>query len=355
MDIIEIIFWTSTSLIIYSTIIYLFLLTLLKNKNFVIDENYTPSITMIICAHNEEKNIQNKLNNIQNLDYPLEKIEVILADDGSDDSTVGIAKNFKFVKVLSLDRLGKTSAQNEAVKVAKNKILVFSDANNIYNSNALKKLVRNFADKRVGVVCGELRYNQEKSEESFYWKYEIAIKKAESKRGWLLGANGSMYAVRRNSYVPLQNDSISDHIEPIKIYGNGLNIIYESEAIAIEDAPKNILARKRRIILRSLISIKYILKELNPFRKRSIYIPYVSHKLIRWFSPIFLLIILLTSGLLINYSNIYMYLFGIQILFYFLGLIFSPIRYFLMVNIAAFLAIIDWLLGKKQNTWDVIR
>lgn len=355
MDIIEIIFWTSTSLIIYSTIIYLFLLNLLKNKNFVIDENYTPSITMIICAHNEEKNIQNKLNNIQNLDYPLEKIEVILADDGSDDSTVSIAKNFKFVKVLSLDRLGKTSAQNEAVKVAKNKILVFSDANNIYNSNALKKLVRNFADKRVGVVCGELRYIQENSEESFYWKYEIAIKKAESKRGWLLGANGSIYAVRRNSYVPLQNDSISDHIEPIKIYGNGLNIIYESEAIAIEDAPKNILARKRRIILRSLISIKYILKELNPFRKRSIYIPYVSHKLIRWFSPIFLLIILLTSGLLINYSNIYMYLFGIQILFYFLGLIFSPIRYFLMVNIAAFLAIIDWLLGKKQNTWDVIR
>ena len=355
MGIVEIIFWISISLIIYSTIIYLILLNLFRNNDYVVDEDYLPTITLIICAYNEEKNILNKFKNVEDLEYPMEKIQVILADDGSDDRTVEIAKSFNFVNVLSLDRSGKTSAQNEAVKIAENDILVFSDANSIYHPNAIKKLARNFADKRVGVVCGELRYHEEKSGESIYWNYEIAIKKGESRNGWLIGANGSIYAVRRESYVPLPKDAISDHLEPIKVYGNGLDIIYESEAIAIEDAPKNVLLRKRRIILRSLISMKYILNELNPFRKRSIYIPYVSHKLIRWFTPIFLLLIFLSSGLLIDYSNMYLYMFYSQIFFYFLGLTISPIRYFLKMNIASLLAIIDWLKGKKQDTWEVIR
>ena len=355
MGIVEIIFWLSISLIIYSTIIYLILLNLFRNNDYVVDEDYLPTITLIICAYNEEKNILNKFKNVEDLEYPMEKIQVILADDGSDDRTVEIAKSFNFVNILSLDRSGKTSAQNEAVKIAQNDILVFSDANSIYHPNAIKKLARNFADQRVGVVCGELRYHEEKSEESIYWNYEIAIKKGESRNGWLIGANGSIYAVRRESYVPLPKDAISDHLEPIKVYGNGLDIIYESEAIAIEDAPINVLLRKRRIILRSLISMKYILNELNPFRKRSIYIPYVSHKLIRWFTPIFLLLIFLSSGLLINYSNMYLYMFYSQIFFYLLGLTISPIRYFLKVNIASLLAIIDWLKGKKQDTWEVIR
>ena len=355
MGIVEIIFWISISLIIYSTIIYLILLNLFRNNDYVVDEDYLPTITLIICAYNEEKNILNKFKNVEDLEYPMEKIQVILADDGSDDRTVEIAKSFNFVNILSLDRSGKTSAQNEAVKIAQNDILVFSDANSIYHPNAIKKLARNFADQRVGVVCGELRYHEEKSEESIYWNYEIAIKKGESRNGWLIGANGSIYAVRRESYVPLPKDAISDHLEPIKVYGNGLDIIYESEAIAIEDAPINVLLRKRRIILRSLISMKYILNELNPFRKRSIYIPYVSHKLIRWFTPIFLLLIFLSSGLLINYSNMYLYMFYSQIFFYLLGLTISPIRYFLKVNIASLLAIIDWLKGKKQDTWEVIR
>ena len=355
MGIVEIIFWISISLIIYSTIIYLILLNLFRNNDYVVDEDYLPTITLIICAYNEEKNILNKFKNVEDHEYPMEKIQVILADDGSDDRTVEIAKSFNFVNILSLDRSGKTSAQNEAVKIAQNDILVFSDANSIYHPNAIKKLARNFADQRVGVVCGELRYHEENSEESIYWNYEIAIKKGESRNGWLIGANGSIYAVRRESYVPLPKDAISDHLEPIKVYGNGLDIIYEPEAIAIEDAPKNVLLRKRRIILRSLISMKYILNELNPFRKRSIYIPYVSHKLIRWFTPIFLLLIFLSSGLLINYSNMYLYMFYSQIFFYLLVLTISPIRYFLKVNIDSLLAIIDWLKGKKQDTWEVIR
>ena len=355
MVLVEIIFWFSISLIIYSTIFYPVLLSFIRSNIYVVDEKFIPEVSLIISAYNEEKNILKKLRNIDDLDYPKEKLQVILANDGSDDRTIEIAKNFDFVNILSLKRSGKTFSQNEAVKIAKNEILVFSDANSIYEPDAIKKLVRNFADKKVGVVCGELQYYEKKSSESLYWNYEIAIKKAESKKGWLIGANGSIYALRRKSYVPLPSDAISDHIEPIKIYGNGLDIIYESEAIAIEESPKDVLLRKRRIILRSLVSMKYLFKELNPLRKRSICIPYISHKLIRWFTPIFLLSIFITSSVLNNISNLYLYIFYIQIICYLFGLVISPVRYFLQVNFASLLAIIDWLLGRKQDTWEVIR
>ena len=342
-------------LIVYTTVIYYLLLKIFKQNDYKKDDTYVPGITLIISAYNEEKCINVKLQNTLKLDYPLEKLQVILADDGSTDTTVKIANGFEFVEILKLARGGKTNAQNEAVKIARNEILVFSDANNTFKKDALKKLVRSFADARVGVVCGELQYNHKHSEENAYWRYEVAVKKAESKNGWLLGANGSIYAVLRKAFVSLPNDSISDHLEPIMVYSNGLDVIYEPEAIAFEDVPDNVLQRKRRIILRSLVSMKYVLALLNPFNKRSVFIPYVSHKLIRWFSPFFLLIIFFTTGLLMNNTNSYSYFLAVQILFYSFGWLFHPIRYFIQVNLASLLAVIDWLTGQRQNTWDVVR
>ena len=355
MNFLQIVFWISFSAIIYTFGLYIVVLKMIRRNHYIKDSDFLPTVSLIICAYNEEKSIAAKLQNTIKLDYPLDKLQVILADDGSTDKTVEIANGFEFVELLKLPRAGKTSAQNEAVKIARNEILVFSDANNIYKVDALKKLVRNFADERVGVACGELQYNEKKSGESFYWEYEVAVKKEESKNGWLLGANGSIYAVRKKAFVTLPEDSISDHLEPIKVYGNGLDVIYEPEAIAIEDVPDNVLRRKRRIILRSLVSMKYVLALLNPFNKRSVFIPYVSHKLIRWFSPFFLLIIFFTTGLLMNNSNSYSYFLAVQILFYSFGWLFHPVRYFIQVNVASLLAIIDWLTGQRQNTWDVVR
>ena len=355
MNFLLFIFWISGGLIIYTTVIYYFILKVLKQNDYEKNEQYLPNISLIICAYNEEKCVAAKLKNTFTLDYPREKLQVILADDGSTDTTVEIANGFEFVEILKLSRGGKTRAQNDAVKIAQNEILVFSDANNIYKKDALKKLVRNFVDKRVGVVCGELQYNNKKSEENYYWKYEVAIKKEESKNGWLLGANGSIYAVRKNVFVPLPEDSISDQLEPIKVYGNGLDVVYEPEAIALEDAPNDVLKRKRRIVLRSLVTMKYVLSLLNPFKKRSVFIPYVSHKLIRWFLPFFLMIIFFTTCLLMNNTNSYSYFFTVQIIFYLFGWLFHPVRYFIQVNLASLLAVIDWLTGRRQNTWDVIR
>ena len=169
MIILQIIFWVNVGLIIYTTVIYYLILKVLKQNNYEKNEQYLPNISLIICTYNEEKNIAVKLENTLKLDYPREKLQVILADDGSTDTTVEIANGFEFVEILKLSRGGKTRAQNDAVKIAQNEILVFSDANNIYKKNALKKLVRNFADKRVGVVCGELQYSNKKSEENYNW------------------------------------------------------------------------------------------------------------------------------------------------------------------------------------------
>jgi cellulose synthase/poly-beta-1,6-N-acetylglucosamine synthase-like glycosyltransferase len=355
MILLKIIFWISISLIIYTSFIYYFILKLLKSKKYIKNNKYLPSISLIICAHNEEKYIYSKLENTQSLDYPTDKLQVILADDGSNDRTIKIAKSFNYIEILSLNRGGKTYAQNESVKLARNEIIVFSDANNIFKKDALKKLVRNFADKRVGVVCGELQYFYKKSEENVYWRYEVSIKKGESKRGWLLGANGSIYAVRKKVYVQLPVDSISDQLEPIKVYGNGMDVIYENEAIAIEDIPNAVLIRKKRIILRSLVSMKYILPLLNPFHKRSIFFPYISHKLIRWFLPLLFLSCLITSIYLSKDDSLFRILLFLQVTFYSLGIVHSGIRYIIKVNIASAMAIIDWMLGKKQTTWNVNR
>ena len=355
MIILQIIFWVNVGLIIYTTVIYYLILKVLKQNNYEKNEQYLPNISLIICTYNEEKNVAVKLENTLKLDYPREKLQVILADDGSTDTTVEIANGFELVEILKLSRGGKTHAQNEAVKKARNEILVFSDANNIYKNDALIKLSRNFADKKVGVVCGELQYHHKQSEENAYWRYEVAIKEAESKHGCLLGANGSIYAVRRDAYISLPIDSISDHLEPILIYGNGLDVIYEPEAIALEDAPDEVLSRKRRIILRSLGSMKYILPLINPFHKRSIFIPYFSHKLIRWFLPFLFLTCFITSLFLSKDNSFFRILIFLQVGFYSLGLIHSGIRYIIKVNIASAMAIVDWVLGKKQTTWNVIR
>ena len=355
MNFLHIVFWISFSAILYTSVLYIVVLKIIRKNHYKKDSDYLPTVSLIICAYNEENNVAIKLENTLKLDYPREKLQVILADDGSTDTTVEIANGFEFVEIMKLSRGGKTRAQNDAVKIAQNEILVFSDANNIYKKDALKKLVRNFADKRVGVVCGELQYNNKKSEENYYWKYEVAIKKAESKNGWLLGANGSIYAVRKNAFVPLPEDSISDQLEPIKVYGNGLDVVYEPEAIAIEDAPIEVLKRKRRIILRSLVTMKYVLSLLNPFKKRSVFIPYVSHKLIRWFLPYFLFFCFLSSIYLSKDSNIFRIILILQVMFYVSGIFHSGMRYIIKVIVASALAIIDWILGKKQTTWTVVR
>jgi cellulose synthase/poly-beta-1,6-N-acetylglucosamine synthase-like glycosyltransferase len=267
--------------------------------------------------------------------------------------------------VIKLPHKGKTNSQNVGITKAKGEIIVFSDANSIYDRKAIKTLVSKFSDRKVGCVCGELKYKnratrkyseiKNKSQEGLYWSYEIILKRLESRSGRLLGANGSIYAIRKDLYVPLSEDSISDFLEPIIIHSNGYQVIYDSDAIAVEEEPQYTFKRKRRIILRSLGSLKHVYKYMNPLKKGNIFLTLVSHKLLRWFMPFFFILIFVNNLFIINDRAIYSWLLGGQILFYLSGIFIKPVKYFIIVNCAALLSIFDWGRGKQITKWTVIR
>jgi cellulose synthase/poly-beta-1,6-N-acetylglucosamine synthase-like glycosyltransferase len=185
--------------------ILLFFLSLFKKNNIVYLDGYLSSVSIIIAAYNEEKVIEDKINNTFEIDYPKDKFEIIVFSDASTDKTDEIVGRYqeKGVKLLRIEgKKGETYCQNKAVEIAKGKIIVFSDANSIYQKDAIKKLVRNFKDEQVGCVSGELKYisgkdiNRDNNSEGIYWKYEKILKRLESKISSLVGANGAVYAVR---------------------------------------------------------------------------------------------------------------------------------------------------------------
>jgi len=318
------------------------------------DDAFEPTVSLIITAYNEEKVIKSKLDNSLTLDYPEDKLEIILASDGSMDKTVQIAEKLPRVKVMSLERKGKTSAQNRAAKEASGEILVFSDANGIYSQDAVRKLVRNFRDPDVGCVCGELRY-EGNSQEGLYWRYEVMIKKLESRTGRLLGANGCIYAVRKEYFVELPDEVISDFVVPLKVFENGKYIIYEKEALAWEDHPLETFQRKRRIILRSLQSLRHLRLLLNPFKRRNLFWQLFSHKILRWFMSFVLMSVFITNALLLKEGIFYEFFFVAQVMGYLIATVNLTARYYLIVNAASFLGVVDWIKGKRIITWSVDR
>jgi len=301
-------------------------------RRVVLDEAYQPTVAIIIAAYNEEAVIGEKIENSLKLEYPREKREIIAFSDASSDRTDKIVESYtdQGVKLLRIEgRKGKTYCQNEAVKIATGEILVFSDANSMYQPDAINKLVRHFADERVGCVAGELRYRgggEAVEGERTYWRYDQTLKRLESKVSSLVTANGAIYAVRKNFYEPLQADVISDFVEPLRIAQKGYRVIYEPEAVAWETTakdPKKEFQRRVRIVTRSVHSLlrgKSLLGLLNPFRYGFFSIQLWSHKVLRWFSGIFLVLILVLNIPLVEHSWIYAVTMAGQGFFYLLAL-----------------------------------
>ena len=375
------IFWISFLIILYFSIGYPLVLVIiskfrrLKHKS---SENYLPKVSLIIAAFNEEKIIEEKIKNSLSLDYPQDRLEIIIASDASTDQTDEIARSYQNQGIILYrqdEHLGKTNVQNEATKIAQGEILVFSDATGMYNKYAVRKLIRNFADPNIGCVAGELKYvslDQEKSEEGegIYWKYEQFIKRIESRVSSLSGANGAIYALRKNLYVPLSSDIISDFVEPLEIFKNGHRVIYEKEALCFEKSSKGITAefrRKVRIIVRGLRGLAFEKALLNPLKYGLMSFQLISHKLLRWFLPLFLITLILANFFLIS-SPFFLVLFWLQIIFYlfaFVGLIldksdidfklfYLPL-YFCTINLAALIALIKFTKGEKKVIWQTER
>ena len=256
-----------------------------------------PTVTLIIAAHNEEACIASKIENTLALDYPRARLEIIVASDGSTDRTADIVRSYadRGIVLREFPRLGKTGMQNQVARSVSGEILVFSDANAAYRPDAIRKLVRNFADPAVACASGQLIYKSSRASagdgEQSYWNYEKFLKRCESDLSSLIGANGSIYAVRRSDYVEIDSDLISDLVEPLALVRSGKRVVYEPEAISVEEASSNYsveFRRKVRILTRSINGILHMRTLFNPFRYGIFSLQLVVHKLLRYLVPVFL-------------------------------------------------------------------
>ncbi len=375
----KIIFWLSLFFLIYSYVFYPLLLALLakiwKVKEFKLSSEL-PKLSLIIAAYNEEKVIKGRIENCLNLDYPQDSLEIIIASDGSSDKTNEIVREYQSRGIILLDfenRRGKVNVLNEIVPQAKHSIVVFSDANTMFKRDALKKLVRYFGDSRVGCVCGGLQFVNAKGSntgelEGVYWRYETMIKKFEGRRGSLLGVNGAIFAIRKECYYSCPPDTIvEDFVMPMKILEKGHAVVYEPEAIAIEEAAHKIIHEKQRRIrigAGDFQALFRLLPMLNPFRGFPA-LAFWSHKVLRWFAPFFLIICFFTNLSLFAKEPVYAVIFIIQCVFYgcaFIGQmfswsginikLFSLCYYFVSMNLALLLGFVRYLTGRQNVKWQ---
>jgi len=345
----------------------------IKNKNI------QPNVTIIVSAFNEKKVIRDKILNSLELDYPKNKFELIVVSDGSTDGTNKIILSFSDnpnIKPIIIEKnQGKTNAINTAVKESHGDIIIFTDANVKLDISVVKYLINNFADEEVGCVCGQLNYyndenNMTSGSGSLYWRYEEFIKRYESKTGSTMGADGSIFAIRKALYTQLPLEMIDDFSTSMLILSKGKRIIFEQNAKAYEMHTTNIteeLKRRRRIANRVITAKRFIsndLKKLNFIDK----LKFIFHKSFRYHTLTILIIILILNIYiyLIDRNQFYLYTLSLQLLFYLLAVIGNLVKdrknsmkiffipfYFVFMNIMQLLGIIDSMRGKRQITWDI--
>jgi cellulose synthase/poly-beta-1,6-N-acetylglucosamine synthase-like glycosyltransferase len=258
-----------------------------------------PSVSLLVAAHNEAAVIRQRIENALNLDYPREKLEIVIASDGSTDATTEIARRYadRGVRVLDYQmRRGKAAVLSAAMKELRGQIIVLSDANTLTDACAVRSLVRWFADPGIGVVCGRLVLTDPHSgrnADGMYWRYETMLKRMESRLGALLGSNGAIYAIRAELFPGIRAGTIvDDFVIPLLARLNtGCRIVYDEAAIAREQSAADIRSefrRRTRIGAGDWQAITMLWPLLDP-RQGWIAFTFASHKVLRWLGPFFLL------------------------------------------------------------------
>jgi cellulose synthase/poly-beta-1,6-N-acetylglucosamine synthase-like glycosyltransferase len=332
-----------------------------------------PDVTLLIAAYNEERVIAGKLQNCLELDYP-GKIEIVVVSDGSNDRTPELVKGYADRGVVSMHepaRRGKTAALNRGVAAANGEIVVFSDANNDFNSRAITELVKHFRDPTVGGVCGVKRIRDSAQRESsvgdsMYWRYESAIKLAEGRLGCITNADGEIFAMRRSLYKSVDEGVINDDAEiTFDIIRQGYRILYEPTATSTEYASihiKDDFYVKVRMVAGGYQTMARYASMLFPPRSWFTF-AYFSHKVLRYLAPIFLMVTLLASAVLAA-EPIYLALFMLQLVFYAIAvfgywsvrrgpmptMVYVPF-YFSVMNLAAFIGFWRFVSGKQGTNW----
>lgn len=378
----EIFFWIITALVIYVYFGYPFLLALFSGRRTTPTlpiERDLPVVTLLISAYNEKPVIANKLQNALALDYPRSRLDILVLSDCSDDGTDEIvllraADGIRLVR--SAERLGKSAGLNLGVRQALGDILVFSDANAIYEPDAIRMLVRHFSDPRVGYVVGNARYVEHLGQppsaqsEGLYWKLETWLKEKESDFGSVVGGDGAIYAIRRELFTPLLPTDINDFLNPLQIIVRGYRGSYDRSAVCYEEAGDSFekeFRRKVRIISRSLNAVRRAPRTLLPWTQPRHWLALVSHKVLRWLAMFFLFVLFILP-LFLWHSPFYRVAFFLQLAFYSLALLgwlwqnqkesprvlYLP-YYFCLTNLASLFGVVKFLTGSLSPTWQTVR
>ena len=369
-------FLLAACMLVYVQVVYPVMLGVLskcKGKSVRMREFY-PTVTLVIPAYNEEGVIKDKITNSLSLDYPGDKLTIVVASDGSTDGTNNIASTYRnrgvVLKAFSV-RKGKISVLNNTVPTLSSEVVVFSDANVMYKPDALKMLVRNLADPAVGAVTGKVMLRSDRVSfcegESLYYKVERFLQTAESATGSLIGADGAMYAIRRELYEPPPPTTIlDDFVIPMAIARRGWRVVYEAGAIGYEDSAPTVreeFFRRVRIAAGAVQILRERLALPRPNQPMLLW-KFCSHKVLRWSMPIWL-ILLFVSNLFLLAEPFYAGLFMIQGTFYLLGTIggalqpagrlFSIPTYFCVAEVATSVGLIKGLLNRQSVKWRVAR
>lgn len=363
----------------YPVFLY-FLVKMGRTKPIKKDEHFTPKVTLLVSCYNEVDVVHEKIANSLAIDYPKEQFEIFFISDGSDDGTDEAVKEYadKGIRLIRQEgRLGKTSAINLTMPHTSGEIVVFSDANAMYQPDAIRKLVRSFADEEVGYVVGAALYtdgsdNAAAASEDSYWKYEVVLKKLESELHSVVGGDGAIYGIRKDLYIPLDVRDINDFVNPLQIISQGYRGVFDSEAICLEETAGDFgkeARRKERIVNRSFRGLMKVKEVLNPFKFGFFSFEIISHKLLRWLIPVFLFGAALgTVYLSYKGMELFSFIVVLECVFLWLAIVgffksknehISPLffipYYFLMVNWYSIIGIMKALMGNIQVTWSTPR
>jgi cellulose synthase/poly-beta-1,6-N-acetylglucosamine synthase-like glycosyltransferase len=314
-----------------------------------------PRVTVIVAAHNEEAVIERRIENLRALDYPGEKLEIVVTSDASTDRTDELASHVG-ARVVTNPRGGKVAAQDNAVRQTASDVVAFTDANSTWAPDALQQLVRVFADPDVGYVCGRLNVQADDghNKEGVYWRYELAVRSAESRLDSITGGNGSIYALRRSDYVEVDPRFGHDLSLPYLMVQRGRRAVYEPAANAFERAtPTNEDEYRRKV--RMFEHCWAIVLEGKMLRRlRPVYlIEILSHRHLRYASGLLHVVLLGTSIALLGHGTIYAVVLGLQ-----LGVLAAALvgvglpRYYVLVTWATVQSLVNYLRHGVPTTWD---
>jgi cellulose synthase/poly-beta-1,6-N-acetylglucosamine synthase-like glycosyltransferase len=372
--------WFSLGALVYVYVGYPLLLAVIglfaKRPNAT--PGHFPKISVLIAAYNEEAGIRKKIEDTLALDYPADKIEILVLSDCSTDHTDEIVKRFAGPRVRLLrapSRKGKTNVQNLGAEIAQGEVLVFSDATTVYHPLALQYLACNYADPKVGAVSGRYHYFDPEGTSPTglgmiaFWNYENFIKMTQSRIRTISGCCGCIYSVRRSAYTALHPDVISDLVQPLWAIQKGYRVVFEDRALAYEETTKSSkeeFSMRVRVVTRGIRGILSVPDLLNPVKYGWVSFQLISHKVLRWMVPFFLLLLFASNAVLWNHPR-YGALFAMQIGFYGFALLtlliplhrmWKPLGiplYFCTLNAAALRSILEVMRGRKHVVWETVR